>query len=365
MKKSFIAAALFLLAAFPAAAQNVVTLPQLPAATAPLDGTELVPIYQGTGTKRAKVADILVAYKAATAPNSPYFGQWWWDTSSTPADVLRVYDGAQWVASATMNTSAHTFLVVCGQLPALTGNVTTTGGGCAATIANNAVGNTKLAQMAATTIKGNATGSTANPADNTLSAYLDAAIGSSQGTMLCRGSSGWTAITAATGPQQELVTTASGTCPAFQNIGKQYFSVYCGTSCGSVSSLAKVPFDTVDTDPGSYWDATNHWFKPTVAGRYRFTCQVSMGSTGTLSAGSRGSGTSIIKNGSTAVANNPDIASSTTSTTINSRSTLLSRIVSMNGTTDTMECDGGSQASGPSFANGLANTYFEGSYVGP
>jgi hypothetical protein len=52
---------------------------------------------------------------------------------------------------------------------ALTGDVTATGpGSVAATIANNAVTNAKLAQMATLTLKGNNTGSTANAADLTV-----------------------------------------------------------------------------------------------------------------------------------------------------------------------------------------------------
>jgi hypothetical protein len=53
-------------------------------------------------------------------------------------------------------------------MPALTGDVTTSAGAVATTIAANAVTNAKAAQMAANTIKGNNTGSTANVSDLTV-----------------------------------------------------------------------------------------------------------------------------------------------------------------------------------------------------
>jgi hypothetical protein len=55
--------------------------------------------------------------------------------------------------------------VAASQMPALTGDVTTSAGAVATTIAANAVTNAKAAQMAAYTIKGNSTGSTANATD--------------------------------------------------------------------------------------------------------------------------------------------------------------------------------------------------------
>jgi hypothetical protein len=57
--------------------------------------------------------------------------------------------------------------VAAAQMPALTGDVTTSAGAVATTIAANAVTNAKAAQMAGLTVKGNNTGSTANALDLT------------------------------------------------------------------------------------------------------------------------------------------------------------------------------------------------------
>ncbi len=72
------------------------------------------------------------------------------------------------------------------RMPALTGDVTTSAGAVATTIANNAVTNAKAAQMAAHTYKGNNTGSTANAADITstqLTADLNAFTSTLQGVV--------------------------------------------------------------------------------------------------------------------------------------------------------------------------------------
>jgi hypothetical protein len=57
--------------------------------------------------------------------------------------------------------------VVATQMPALTGDVTTSAGAVATTIANNAVTNAKMATMANNTVKGNVSGGTAVPTDLT------------------------------------------------------------------------------------------------------------------------------------------------------------------------------------------------------
>lgn len=82
----------------------------------------------------------------------------------------------------------------------LTGDVTAGpgSGSQAATIANNAVTNAKAAQMATLTVKSNITGGTANAADNSLTSIVDASLGSTQGQILYRGASVWSALSAGT-----------------------------------------------------------------------------------------------------------------------------------------------------------------------
>lgn len=180
MLKRFLLALALAFAPMPALAQNVTTINGLPAAVAPLGGGEFVPVWQGSGTKKAKLSDILTVFKGSSAPGTPYFGEYWWNTSAAPADQLEVYDGAQWVVLATLNTSTHSFVVD----PSLIGA--------------NSIANTKLATVAAGTIKGNATGGTATPTDSSVSAYLDQALSSSQGAIPYRGSSIWGALAAGT-----------------------------------------------------------------------------------------------------------------------------------------------------------------------
>ena len=72
-------------------------------------------------------------------------------------------------ANLSIAGSQLTGTIPAARMPAYTGDVTTSVGSVANTIANNAVTNAKAAQMAANTIKGNNTGSTANAVDMTVS----------------------------------------------------------------------------------------------------------------------------------------------------------------------------------------------------
>lgn len=89
--------------------------------------------------------------------------------SSAGAITCTKTNGSNFVATATSTDAANlTGTLAAARLPSFgSGDVSFASGGGAGTIAANAVTNAKAAQMAANTIKGNNTGSTANAADLT------------------------------------------------------------------------------------------------------------------------------------------------------------------------------------------------------
>jgi len=101
------------------------------------------------------------------------------------------------------------------QTISLTGDVTGSGtGSFAATIANDAVSNAKLANMTASTIKARITGSTGDPEDATLTQVLDLVGSAAQGDILYRGASTWTRLGAGTSGHY-LKTNGTGANPAW------------------------------------------------------------------------------------------------------------------------------------------------------
>jgi len=99
------------------------------------------------------------------------------------------------------------------QTISLTGDVTGSGSGSfAATIANDSVSNTKLANMNASTIKARITGSTGDPEDATLTQVLDLVGSAAQGDILYRGASTWTRLGAGTNGHY-LKTQGTGANP--------------------------------------------------------------------------------------------------------------------------------------------------------
>jgi hypothetical protein len=101
------------------------------------------------------------------------------------------------------------------QTISLTGDVTGSGtGSFAATIANDAVTNAKLANMTASTIKARITASTGDPEDATLTQVLDLVGSAAQGDILYRGTSTWSRLAAGTSGHY-LKTNGTGSDPAW------------------------------------------------------------------------------------------------------------------------------------------------------
>jgi hypothetical protein len=78
--------------------------------------------------------------------------------------------------------------------------------------------NAKLANMAAHTVKANITGSSAAPVDSSVSAILDAEVGTTRGTLLFRGASTWGAL-APGSDGYVLVTHGSSADPDWEPVG--------------------------------------------------------------------------------------------------------------------------------------------------
>lgn len=106
-----------------------------------------------------------------------------------------------------------------GQLQtlAITGDVSAPANSYVTTINPGAVTNTKLANMAAVTMKANAKTSAAVPADVTFSTFLDAAVSAAQGDIIFRGTSLWTRLAAGVSGQY-LQTLGVSANPAWVNI---------------------------------------------------------------------------------------------------------------------------------------------------
>jgi hypothetical protein len=127
------------------------------------------------------------------------------------------------------------------QTISLTGDVTGSGtGSFAATIANDAVTNAKLANMAASTIKARITASTGDPEDATLTQVLDLVGSAAQGDILYRGASTWTRLGAGTNGQY-LQTQGAAANPQWATVsgGGSSAQVDTYTTTGTVHTWSK------------------------------------------------------------------------------------------------------------------------------
>jgi hypothetical protein len=106
------------------------------------------------------------------------------------------------------------------------------------TIATGAVTLSKLATQANLTLLSNVSGSTASPAANTMSATLDATIGSTQGSLLVRTSTGWVLL----GPGNDNDVLSSRGAAA--NLA--WAPVQMGPPCGRLTLTSGIPVTTND-----------------------------------------------------------------------------------------------------------------------
>lgn len=109
----------------------------------------------------------------------------------------------------------NTGALLASQMPAYSGDAASAAGTAVLTIQPNVVTNAKAAQAPTLTLKANPSGATANEQDVTLSAFMDAVWGTTQGQIVCRGPSGWAPI--AGGAAGTLLTgTGATSCPTYQ-----------------------------------------------------------------------------------------------------------------------------------------------------
>lgn len=134
------------------------------------------------------------------------------------------------------------------QVVSLSGDVTGSGAtSIAATISNAAVTNAKMANMAASTIKANVTGSSAAPQDASLSSVLDLVGSATQGDLLYRGSSSWTRLPVGTEGQGLLVV---GGVPAWNETNGTFRNVLInGDFSICQRSLWSTPFFNQSSSP--------------------------------------------------------------------------------------------------------------------
>lgn len=120
-----------------------------------------------------------------------------------------------------------------------------------AAIADNAVTNAKLADMATLTIKARKAGTTGDPEDCSLSELLDFIGSAAQGDILYRGASGWARLAAGTSGQY-LKTQGPGANPVWDTPGGGGSGDYVKIAeVVTASSQAAVTFDNI---PQTYRD---------------------------------------------------------------------------------------------------------------
>jgi hypothetical protein len=223
------------------------------------------------------------------------------------------------IAAQTL-TLGWTGTLAAARFPALTGDVTNTAGTLATTIANGAVSNAKMANMAANSIKGNNTGSAATPIDLTgtqTTAMLDTVTTSLKGlapasgggtTNFLRADLTWAAPTAAAA----LTSINTMTGPAITIAAGTGISIANASNTVTVTNTASAPSTPTTqvflTGSGTYTTPANvRWLEVTVIGGGAGGAGGASGGNGT--AGGNSTFSTLTGNG--AAANSSYIASGT------------------------------------------------------
>ena len=137
-------------------------------------------------------------------------------------------------ASTTIPASALSGTLAAAQHPALTGAITTVAGNLATTLSAGAVGLSNMANMAAYSVLGNNTGSTGAVINLSPSNVLDI-IGATQGSVLFRGATLWTALGPGTAGQV-LQSGGATANPAWATISPINLTVRQTVSAGPVDT---------------------------------------------------------------------------------------------------------------------------------
>lgn len=198
-------------------------------------------------------------------------------------NFLTAISGAGAISKAQVAFSNLSGSAACGQLPALTGDVTTSAGTCADTIVANAVTNAKLATMPTNTAKVNATAGSAVPTDFAMPSCSGAA-----NALLWTTNSGFSCNTLATGGTVSKVIiqvfTASGTYTP--TAGIQYALIECWGAGGGGGGTAAAAANSMGASGG----AGSHSKKTASAATIGASQVVTIGVAGTAGASGNNAG---------------------------------------------------------------------------
>ncbi|MBS1568520.1 MAG: DUF2793 domain-containing protein, partial [Bacteroidetes bacterium] len=189
--------------------------------SSPADGATYIIPTGATGAWASAAVGSLTVWSANNGAWSFYAPQTGWTVYNQSNNTFYAYNGTAWAATAGSS----------GGIAALTGDVTASGtGSVVATIAAHAVTNAKAAQMAANTLKGNNTGSTANAADLTV-AQVSTLLG--LGSAALQPSSAFDAAGAAAAVTASLAPGSAGTVQA---LGDANATIANGTATAIITT---------------------------------------------------------------------------------------------------------------------------------